>query len=87
MITTHEQLAEAGTIPVVGLPPDTVVERMPLADGGVFEVAVVVKHSDLENVDMCNDLEVAHSAVVNFGHQHVAVYLRNVHLLIYSLNT
>jgi hypothetical protein len=41
MITTHEQLAEAGTIPVVGLPPDTVVERMPLADGGVFEVAVV----------------------------------------------
>ena len=53
----------------------------------VFEVAVVVKHSDLENVDMCNDLEVVHSAVVNFGHQHVAVYLRNVHLLIYSLNT
>ena len=41
MITTHEQLAEAATIPVVGLPPDTVVERMPLADGGVFEVAVV----------------------------------------------
>ena len=41
MITTHEQLAEAGTIPVVGLPPDTLVERMPLADGGVVEVALV----------------------------------------------
>jgi len=41
MITTHEKLTEAGTIPVVGLPPDTVVERLPLADGGVVEVALV----------------------------------------------
>lgn len=41
MITTHENVADAGTIPVVGLPPDTAVERMPLADGGVFEVALV----------------------------------------------
>ena len=41
MITSHQQLADAGTIPVNGLPPDTTVERMPLADGGVFEVALV----------------------------------------------
>lgn len=41
MITTHDRLMEPGTIPVVGLPPDTAVERMPLADGGVFEIAVV----------------------------------------------
>ncbi|MBU6309005.1 MAG: hypothetical protein KJS77_04605 [Planctomycetes bacterium] len=41
MITTHEQLADSGTIPVVGLPPDTAVERMPLAGGGVFELALV----------------------------------------------
>jgi thiol:disulfide interchange protein DsbD len=40
MITSHQQLADAGTIPVNGLPPDTTVERMPLADGGVFEVAL-----------------------------------------------
>jgi hypothetical protein len=31
MITSHQQLADAGTIPVNGLPPDTTVERMPLA--------------------------------------------------------
>lgn len=41
MITTHDQFAEPGMIPVVGLPPDTAVERMPLADGGVFEIALV----------------------------------------------
>ena len=41
MITTHAPLDDPGTIPVTGLPPDTTVERMPLADGGAFEVALV----------------------------------------------
>jgi len=41
MITTHEPFADAAGIPVDGLPPDTTVERMPLADGGAFELALV----------------------------------------------
>lgn len=41
MIPSHTALDEPGTIPVTGLPPDTSVERMPLADGGVFEIALV----------------------------------------------
>jgi hypothetical protein len=41
MTTTHTQLDEPGTIPVTGLPPETCVERMPLADGGAFEIALV----------------------------------------------
>lgn len=41
MITTHEPFTVAAGIPVDGLPPDTTVERMPLADGGAFELALV----------------------------------------------
>lgn len=41
MITTRQQLTDAPPIAVDGVPPDTLVERMPLADGGVFELALV----------------------------------------------
>ena len=43
MITAHEQqrrAAGSGSRPA-GLPPGTVVERIPLADGGILELAVV----------------------------------------------
>lgn len=39
MISTHQHLADTAT--AEGLPPDTTVTRMPLADGGVFELAAV----------------------------------------------
>lgn len=41
MITSHQPFADATGIPVDGLPPDTTVERMPLVDGGAFELALV----------------------------------------------
>lgn len=41
MTTTHTELDEPGTIPVTGLPPETLVTRIPLADGGAFEIALV----------------------------------------------
>jgi hypothetical protein len=39
MITNHQPFLDAPAAAVDGLPPDTTVERMPLADGGVFELA------------------------------------------------
>jgi hypothetical protein len=39
--TMHELGGDAGSIPVTGLPPDTALERLPLADGGCIEVALV----------------------------------------------
>jgi hypothetical protein len=39
MITSHERFIDAPPTVIDGLPPDTTVERMPLADGGVFELA------------------------------------------------
>jgi len=41
MITTPAPPTDPGSIPVTGLPPDTAVERLPLADGGAFEIALV----------------------------------------------
>ncbi|MFM7244044.1 MAG: hypothetical protein ACKO40_07695 [Planctomycetaceae bacterium] len=42
MITNERSFTELPPAAVAGLPPDTVVERTPLADGGVFEFAATV---------------------------------------------
>lgn len=42
MITNERSFIESPPAAVAGLPPDTVVERTPLADGGVFEFAAAV---------------------------------------------
>ena len=41
MITSHQPFPDASPIAVNGLPPDTLIERMPLADGGICELALV----------------------------------------------
>jgi hypothetical protein len=40
MTANQHSLLDAASVTIDGLPPDTLVERMPLADGGIFEMAI-----------------------------------------------